>query len=272
MNRRALLINDLPGYGKVALSAMLPVLSHLGCETFNLPTALVSNTLDYGKFHILETTDYMEKTVQVWEELGFTFDAVATGFIVSERQAQLVAGLCRRFRERGAKIFTDPIMGDNGKLYNGVTAHTVELMRTIIATADCIVPNYTEAAYLSDTPYRPEGAELKELHSIIDKLRELGAGSVVVTSCPVLGQGKSVVGWDNGSYFQLPYEEIPVRFPGTGDIFSAVLLGKVLSGAALPQAAQAAMEVVRELIDRSAAYQDKYKGIPLETCLEVLDR
>lgn len=43
-----LLINDMAGYGKVALSVMIPVLSHLKFETFNLPTALVSNTLDYG--------------------------------------------------------------------------------------------------------------------------------------------------------------------------------------------------------------------------------
>lgn len=41
-----LLINDMAGYGKVALSVMIPVFSHLKYETFNLPTALVSNTLD----------------------------------------------------------------------------------------------------------------------------------------------------------------------------------------------------------------------------------
>lgn len=29
-------------------------------QVYNLPTALVSNTLDYGKFDILETTDYMK--------------------------------------------------------------------------------------------------------------------------------------------------------------------------------------------------------------------
>ena len=43
-----LLINDMAGYGKVALSVLLPLLSHLKYEPFNLPTALVSNTLDYG--------------------------------------------------------------------------------------------------------------------------------------------------------------------------------------------------------------------------------
>lgn len=60
-----LLINDMAGYGKVALSAMIPVFSHLKFETFNLPTALISNTLDYGKFDILDTTEYMQNTLQV---------------------------------------------------------------------------------------------------------------------------------------------------------------------------------------------------------------
>lgn len=66
-----LLINDMAGYGKVALSAMIPVFSHLKFETFNLPTALISNTLDYGKFDILDTTEYMQNTLQVWNELFF---------------------------------------------------------------------------------------------------------------------------------------------------------------------------------------------------------
>ena len=64
-----LLINDMAGYGKVALSVMIPVLSHLRFETFNLPTALVSNTLDYGQFDILDTTEYMENTLLVWKKL-----------------------------------------------------------------------------------------------------------------------------------------------------------------------------------------------------------
>lgn len=66
-----LLINDMAGYGKVALSAMIPVLSHLKYEIFNLPTALVSNTLDYGRFDILDTSEYMQHTLQIWEEFLF---------------------------------------------------------------------------------------------------------------------------------------------------------------------------------------------------------
>ena len=87
---KVLLINDLAGYGKVALSAMIPVLSNMGFDLYNLPTALVSNTLDYGKFDILETTDYMRNTITVWKELEFSFDAISTGFIVSQEQVKLV--------------------------------------------------------------------------------------------------------------------------------------------------------------------------------------
>ena len=100
--RQVLLVNDLAGYGKVALSAMVPVLSHMGHHIYNLPTALVSNTLDYGKFDILETTDYMRNTIRVWKELGFRFDAVSTGFIVSDVQAKMIAGFCREQRQDGA--------------------------------------------------------------------------------------------------------------------------------------------------------------------------
>lgn len=81
-----LLINDMAGYGKVALSAMIPIMSNMKFQVYNLPTALVSNTLDYGKFDILETTGYMKNSMRVWDELGFEFDTIATGFLVSEGQ------------------------------------------------------------------------------------------------------------------------------------------------------------------------------------------
>ena len=48
MEKEILLVNDLCGVGKVALSVMIPLLSAQGHIVHNLPTALVSNTLDYG--------------------------------------------------------------------------------------------------------------------------------------------------------------------------------------------------------------------------------
>ena len=149
-NNKILLVYDLAGYGKVALSVMIPIFSHLKFETFNLPTALVSNTFDYGKFDILDTTAYMRNTIGIWDQLGFSFDAICTGFIASKEQSQLVTDYCRRHKERnGAKVFVDPVMADNGYLYNGVTFETVLYLRELCSTADVVLPNITEACFLT---------------------------------------------------------------------------------------------------------------------------
>lgn len=275
MNKNLLLISDLAGFGKVALSAMLPVLSHMKYETYNLPTAIVSNTLDYGKFDILDTTEYMKNTLKVWEELGFSFQAVFTGFIVSKEQTELIIDYCKEKSAEGVLIFTDPIMGDDGHLYNGITEKTVGLMRKLVSIADYIVPNYTEAAYLSGVPYQEDGASEEEFHEIIDKLRDLGSKSVVITSAKIKGASqKSVVGYDHNrkEYFRIDFEEIPVRFPGTGDIFSSVFMGKIMEGCDLDSATRAAMRVVRKMIESNVENSDKYKGIPVELCMEVLDQ
>ena len=164
-------------------------------------------------------------------------------------------------------------MGDDGKLYNGITEDTVTHMRELISVADFIIPNYTEAAYLANVAYKEEGASEEELHAIIDVLREMGAKSVVITSAKVKGSNsKCVVGYDHRekSFFRIDFDEITVRFPGTGDIFSAVFIGKIMDGKSLYGATKQAMQVVSNMIEMNYENVDKYKGIPLETCLEVI--
>lgn len=274
MKHKLLLINDLAGYGKVALSAMIPVLSHMKYEIFSLPTAIVSNTLDYGKFDILDTTEYMKNTLDVWKQLQFEFDAISTGFIVSKEQTELITEFCKEKSAAGVTIFTDPIMGDEGKLYNGISEETVALMRKLVSVSDYTVPNYTEAAYLAGCDYHEEGAEETELENIIRELKKLGAKSVIITSAKMKGSDcKCVFGYDDKKkeYFKIDFEEIPVRFPGTGDIFSAVFMGKILDGCSLHDATERAMTTVKNMISRNAQNVDKYKGIPIETCLEEID-
>ena len=272
MKDQILLINDLAGYGKVALSAMLPVMTHAGLNLYNLPTALVSNTLDYGKFEILETTEYMRKTMKVWAELGFSFDAVCTGFIASKEQVKLISGYLRQQKKKGTWIFVDPIMGDEGKLYNGIEEKTVGYMRDLCSLADVIVPNLTEASFLAGMCQGKEVITQGEGREILKKLRKLGAKSIVITSVKTEA-GDFVLIYDHqtDTVSELPFEQIPVRFPGTGDIFSAILASQVLNGTALEKAAQRAMSAVRQLIAINHETVDKFKGIPIEKNLEVLN-
>ena len=270
MAKHILLVQDMTGYGKVALAAIMPVLSHMGHHIYTLPTAIVSNTLDYGEFEFIEMTGYMRRTLRVWKNLGFSFEAISTGMIFSEEQAALVSELCREAAAKGTTVFVDPVMGDEGKLYNGVTETTVDHMRAMCGVADYVMPNYTEAAYLAGKPIR-EQLTRAEADALVDDLRRLGAKSVLITSAKVDGQ-YCVVGYDHraGEHFLLPFEMVPVFFSGTGDIFSAILTGKVLDGQPLQQAIQQAMDAIRIMILRHRDNEDHYVGIPIETCLDIL--
>jgi len=271
MKERILLINDLPGFGKVALSAMTPILSYMGFCLYQLPTALVSNTLDFGKFHILETTEYMKNTWEVWENLGFSFDAVCTGFMASKEQAKWIAELCIKEKAKGVKVFVDPIMADHGKLYNGISSQMVEAMIELCSVSDVMMPNFTEATFLTGICEGERSVSEKEIEQILDKLHSLSKRSVVITSVHV-EKGNTVAGFDAdcGESFRIPFQKIPVRVPGSGDIFSAVLTGMVLQGASLKKAVAKAVYTVERLIETSQNNIDFYKGLSIEKELDTI--
>jgi pyridoxine kinase len=272
-SKNILIINDMPGYGKVALAAMLPILSNLGHSVYNLPTALVSNTLDYGKFTILDTTDYMTQAIQVWKELGFQFDCITTGFLASAAQVGIIRNFIESQKKEGLLVMTDPIMGDDGKLYNGVTEETVENMRRLIGVADVIVPNLTEAEFLTGLYEGKEALTNQEARQVVEELRAFGPRSVVITSGVSQEDGGHVVwGYDHTQeeYFTIPYRFLPVHFPGTGDMFSAVLVGELLSGKPFQGAVKRAMDALEKLIFLEKDEAEKNKGIRIEKFLSVL--
>ena len=298
-NNKILLVYDLAGYGKVALSVMIPIFSHLKFETFNLPTALVSNTFDYGKFDILDTTAYMRNTIGIWDQLGFSFDAICTGFIASKEQSQLVTDYCRRHKERnGAKVFVDPVMADNGFLYNGVTFETVLYLRELCSTADVVLPNITEACFLTGVKVKGEERVLlgasatpatsaattsatltrhrlsfsaDEIDSIVAGLKDLGAKNVVITSANLEGRSCTIVGKEGQEgWIPFYYKEIPAQFAGTGDTFTSLVASSVMRGNPLEEAVPKAMKVMEYLISTNFQNEDKYKGIPIEQYLDSI--
>ena len=293
-NNKILLVYDLAGYGKVALSVMIPIFSHLKFETFNLPTALVSNTFDYGKFDILDTTAYMRNTIGIWDQLGFSFDAICTGFIASKEQSQLVTDYCRRHKERnGAKVFVDPVMADNGYLYNGVTFETVLYLRELCSTADVVLPNITEACFLTGVKVNGEERALlgasattttsatltrhrlsfsaEEIDSIVAGLKDLGAKNVVITSANLEGRSCTIVGKEGQEgWIPFYYKEIPAQFAGTGDTFTSLVASSVMRGNPLEEAVPKAMKVMEYLISTNFQNEDKYKGIPIEQYLDSI--
>ena len=270
--KNILIIGDMPGYGKMGLAGMLPILSNMGHSVYNLPTALVSNNFDYGKFSVLDTTAYMEETIRVWQTLGFQFDCITTGFLASADQVDLLRAFIDSQRKADFLVVTDPIMGDGGKLYNGSTPQTVDNMRRFVGAADVIVPNLTEAEFLTGLY---EGEELltgAQARRILDGLRALGPRSAVITSGREEGGRHVVWGFDGGTgeYFTVPYRFIKAHFPGTGDIFTSLLTGQLLGGRSLPQAVQKAVDLLERLIFLEQDVAERNNGIRIEKYLSVL--
>lgn len=272
MGKRIVLINDLCSYGTVSLTAMDAVLSRMGYATSLVPTALISSTFNREEVAVLETSSYVRDAFQALDRLGAAFDAVATGFISTEDEADSIADFCRKKAAEGSAIFVDPIMGDNGALYHGVDSAIVERMRKLLALSDYAVPNATEACLLAGMDPSKEALTKQEAEELVSRLRELDAGSLAITSCKVDGED-CVLGYDKKEdrIFRLAIDHIPRYFAGTGDIFSSVMLGKVLSGTPFEEAVRTAMDLVRTLIWRHKDQEDVFLGLPLEQEGELLD-
>ena len=283
MGKRIVLFNDLPGYGKVALAAMVPLFSRMGHFPYQVPTAVVSNTLDFGKFRIQDMTDYMRDTIKVWDELGFDPDCICTGFVLSEEQVELIGDYIRSRKPRmdetqkvdnGCLVMVDPIMADGGKLYNGIGMEWVAAMRKLVSYSDVMVPNMTEAGFLAGICPGRERASAAELRELVDGLHKLSGKSVVITSAQDSETDEHLVcGYDhkNGQYFRVPFTFLPVRVAGSGDIFSTVMTGKLLNGESLEAAVREAVRVLTTLIRENQSHLDEYKGILIERYWELLD-
>ena len=283
MGKRIVLFNDLPGYGKVALAAMVPLFSRMGHFPYQVPTAVVSNTLDFGKFRIQDMTDYMRDTIKVWDELGFDPDCICTGFVLSEEQVELIGDYIRSRKPRmdeiqnvdnGRLVMVDPIMADGGKLYNGIGMERVAAMRKLVSYSDVMVPNMTEAGFLTGICPGRERASAAELRELVDGLHKLSGKSVVITSAHDSETDEHLVcGYDHksGQYFRVPFTFLPVRVAGSGDIFSTVMTGKLLDGESLEEAVREAVRVLTVLIRDNQSHLDEYKGILIERYWELLD-
>lgn len=283
MGKRIVLFNDLPGYGKVALAAMVPLFSRMGHFPYQVPTAVVSNTLDFGKFRIQDMTDYMRDTIKVWDELGFDPDCICTGFVLSEEQVELIGDYIRSRKPRidkiqnvnnGRLVMVDPIMADGGKLYNGIGMERVAAMRKLVSYSDVMVPNMTEAGFLTGICPGRERASASELRELVDGLHKLSGKSVVITSAQDSETDEHLVcGYDHksGQYFRVPFTFLPVRVAGSGDIFSTVMTGKLLNGESLEAAVREAVRVLTTLIRENQSHLDEYKGILIERYRELLD-
>jgi pyridoxine kinase len=172
-------------------------------------------------------------------------------------------------------VVIDPVMGDNGELYDTMNNEMVQKMRKLIKKADLITPNFTEAAYLLDEDYDLRISEEK-IKKWLVKLSELGPRMVIITSVPDSGKNKStsVIAYnrDDNRFWKVSCVYIPAHFPGTGDAFTSIIVGSILQGDSLPIALDRGVQFITAAIRASYGFEyPRREGVLLERVLGNLN-
>ena len=235
-----LLLSDLPAWGRVALASAVPLLEAAGFQACCLPTALLSTHGAYPGFVLEPQTAFLERAWGHLDSLKLTFAAVALGFVGDSRQFDLLGRIAQAVSASGGLVLVDPILGDNGRRYGLFNEDYVPSFRALIAQADVITPNVTEAALLlGEDPARvPETPE--EVIRWTRALAALGPSRVVLTSAPVFKSAQHMgVAW----YYRasdrcgtVVHRQLGKGVPGTGDALAARLLAFLLRGDPFPRA------------------------------------
>ena len=248
--KRVLAVHDLSCVGRCSLTVALPILSAAGLEASALPTAVLStHTGGFTGMTFRDLTQDLPAIFAHWKTLDLAFDAIYTGYLGSAEQVALVEQLFDAFRGEQTKIIVDPVMGDHGKLYPGMSEKMPQLMKTLCQKADVIVPNQTEAALMLGRPYleTPDKAEVDDL---MQALREMTQASVVLTGIsPEEGKlGAAVYDRETGQTACPAAPHMPGSYHGTGDVYASALTGAYLTGKTLVQAAQIAADFTQQSI------------------------
>lgn len=247
---RILAINDISCVGKCSLTVALPIISSCGVTCDILPTAILStHTGGFQGYTFRDLSEDIPAIIAHWKSLHLQYDIIISGYLGSISQIEMVKQVKKDLLKEGGLFVVDPVMGDNGILYSHFDNHFVEEMKGLCKIADIIVPNLTEACFLTDTNY----SEVKEQDypAILAKLKEL-CPRPSVTGCDIRCNGavRSAVFYtdDTGNVKSYSTEKIEGAFHGAGDVYASALVGALARGVDMDKAVEISAEFTKNSI------------------------
>ena len=268
--KKILTIQDISCVGQCSLTVALPILSACGIETCILPSAVLStHTAGFTGFTFRDLTDDMPAIRQHWMQEGIRFAAIYTGYLGSIKQIGYVADIFADTAAEGCVKIVDPAMADNGKLYSIFDMDYVEAMKGLCAKADYVVPNITEAAFLTGMDYRTE-YDRGYIDALIEKLTALGCKNVILTGVSYAPGRTGIVVFENGEYAYYEHELLPNSCHGTGDIYASAFVGAMVRGKSAYDAAAIAANYTMECIRYTASLDNHWYGAAFEPVLGKL--
>lgn len=268
--KKIVTIQDISCVGQCSLTVALPIISACGIETCVLPSAVLStHTGGFTGYTFRDLTEDMPAIKGHWVKENIKFDAIYTGYLGSTKQIEYVEDIFNTVGTENCVKIVDPAMADNGKLYYGFDMEFVETMKGLCAKADYVIPNITEACFLTGVEYKEE-YDRAYVDLLLEKFVEMGCKNVIFTGISY-EQGKTgVVVFESGEYSYYEHEKLPNSCHGTGDIYASAFTGALVRGKTAYEAAKIAADYAVECIRETAKLDNHWYGAAFEPVLGKL--
>lgn len=244
-----LLLNDFVSRGKIAGNMMNPVLSSYNHNVYFLPTALISHNFSLGNVAILDTNTYIKEALNAWDKLNFKFDVIFIGFIENTSQKDLITNFIKNL-SYDPLVVLDPIMGDDGSLYPGLSDEKIDIYKDLLDLSHIILPNYTEARLLG----------IDDFKKVLNNGKKYVITSIEDSKSPyTLGISDKL--------HKVYYEKLDAKYAGTGDLFDALFLNHYLKFNDFNKAIEETVSDMSKILKiQNADYKD-YDSIIIEAIL-----
>ena len=248
--KKIAVINDFCGFGRCSIAVSLPIISAMKIQCCPLPTAIFSNHTGYDSFFCSDYTEHMDAYMDEWAKLGLQFDGILTGFLGSPEQITIVKRFLELFKTDQNVVVVDPVMGDNGNLYQTYSPVLAERMRSLAACADILTPNLTEACLLAGVEYDPDMDEV-QLHALCRKINDLGPEKIVISG---LERGENLENYiyEAGKPSKvIRAHKVGGGRAGTGDVFSSIIAADAVKGKSLADSVCHAAAFIEKVLQRT---------------------
>ena len=259
--RRIAAVHDISGFGKCSLTVALPIISAAGVECACMPTALLStHTGGFTGYTFTDLSSEMLPIAKHWKKEGIAFDGVYSGYLASPEQGELLKGVFAEIVTSKTLVIIDPVMADHGEHYPGFDDRMTQTFRDLCPSADVIIPNITEASFMTGIPYMEPPYTVEHIDRLMAALFELGPKAVALTGVQFaedeVGVAARLAGERESAYsFQKLREG---HFHGSGDVFGSAFAALLVRGASIKSVIEASTEFVCASIDRT-----KTRGTPM---------
>lgn len=243
-------------YGCVGNSVAVPTLQSFGLNVVEVPTVLLSNVPHYDTLHGgALPTDWFAGFLSDIERRGALKNAraIVLGYLgPPEQTVVLVDWLDRVLPGRlGLKLIVDPVMGD---FEHGLYVHPAlpPLLRDrLVPMAHGITPNAFELEQLAGRPL----PTLADATAAATELLVNGLEWVVVTSAPeTASTGEtSVLCVTKSGVDVISHARVETYAKGTGDLFTAALVGNLIQGRGIVDACRSAAAKTLAVIEVTAS-------------------